>query len=226
MKVGYSTFQRYLFAAAAVAGVAVGAPVQAATVVGAKSITVTSALSNFLQVAELLAFDFNGVNVALAANGGVATASSQYYPDKAPQGGPGEANDGIYPADYDYTYDPATGGVFHSGGVGPGEFLTITFAAPVTLASVEIWGRGDCCKDRDWYNLTIHDADGGVLFSGQLDARTAGFDSITFDAPVVTPPDEISPAPEPSAWAMMILGFGGAGALLRRGPGSARPALA
>jgi hypothetical protein len=54
-----------------------------------------------------------------------------------------------------------------------------------------------------------------VLFSGRINA-SSGFGTITFDAP--------SPAgvPEPSTWALMIAGFGGAGAMLRRRSAAAR----
>lgn len=183
----------------------------AATVVGATSITITSALPNYLQVAELQAFDFGGVNVALAANGGVATALSQYDAHMAPENGPGEVNDGAFPANYDYTYNPVVPGVYHSAGAGGDEYLTVTFAAPATLASIAIYGRGDCCQERDIYNVTIRGANNEVLFSGQLDARTSGSASIGFDQPQTG-----GAVPEPATWAMMVIGFGGAGALLRR----------
>ncbi|MBL8772949.1 MAG: PEP-CTERM sorting domain-containing protein [Phenylobacterium sp.] len=197
------------------AALATAGAAQAVTVVGAKSITVKNALPDYLQVAELLAFDFGGQNVALASNGGVATALSRYPIGEAPEGGPGEANDGVYPADFDYSATPVVPGVYHSAGAGPSEFLTITFSAATTLASVAIYGRGDCCETRDLYDVTIHGAAGEVLFTGRLDARTTGYDSVSFDRPVAG-------VPEPAAWTMMILGFGGAGVLLRRRPGAGR----
>lgn len=192
----------------ALALAAVAAPTSAATVVGATHVTVKSAVGDFLQVGELLAFDFADENVALASNGGVATALSQYF-NTAPQGGPDEAIDGAYPANYDYAFDPAIPGVYHSGGSGANEHLTVTFAAPATLAKLQIYGRGECCQTRDLYNVTIYGAGNAVLFSGQLDARTAGNASVTFDAPT-------GGVPEPSGWALMIAGFGGAGAMVRR----------
>ncbi len=200
--------KRFIAAAALAGAVAAAGPAAAVTVVGATSITVRSALPDFIQVAELLAFNGANVNVALAANGGVATALSQYF-NTAPQGGPAEANDGFYPADYDYDFDPDVPGVYHSGGSGANEYLTITFAGPATLSKVQIWGRGDCCESRDLYNVTIYGAGQSVLFQGQLDARVTGNDAILFDAPT-------GGVPEPGAWALMIAGFGGAGAMLRR----------
>lgn len=194
-------------AVAAACVVAPGIAAEAATVVDAASVTITSALPDYLQVAELLAFDFGGVNVALASNGGTATALSQFF-DTAPQGGPAEAIDGVYPANYDYTFDPARPGVYHSGGAGASEYLTVAFAAPATLSSLTIYGRGECCQTRDFYNVVVRDTGGAILFTGQLDARTTGNATLSFDAPAT--------APEPAAWALMILGFGGAGGMLRR----------
>lgn len=47
--------------------------------------------------------------------------------------------------------------------------------------------------------------------------------SLTFSSGVENNPLGGGGVPEPSAWALMILGFGGAGALLRRRPGLASP---
>jgi hypothetical protein len=205
--VWFPTLRKYCIAAALTAAVTAPAAAEAATVVGATSITIKSALPDFLQISELLAFDFSDVNVALAANGGVATAFSQYFPGSAPEGGPAETNDGAYPTVYDYAANPAIPGLYHSGGTGANEYLTITFAAPTTLKKIEIYGRYNDSTYRDLYNVTVNGA-GGVLFTGQLDARAGLGASITFDAP--------SGAPEPGAWALMIAGFGLAGGALRR----------
>lgn len=202
--------KRALIAVAAmIAATIPGAQAAAATVVGATRITVKSALPDYLQVAELQAFSFGNVNVALASNGGVASALSQYDAGYAPENGPGETIDGVYPASYDYTYNPAVPGMYHSGSASAAEYLSVAFAAPTTLSKVTIYGRGDCCAGRDLYNVTIYGAGDKVLYTGQLDARTTGNDSITFDAPT-------SGAPEPAAWALMIGGFGLAGATFRR----------
>jgi len=200
-------------AALAAAGIA-ATPAAAASVVGATRVTLTSAFPDFLQVGELLAFDFADVNVALASNGGVATALSQY--PAAEGGGPAEANDGVYQVNYDYAFNPAIPGVYHSATTSAAEFLTVTFAAPTTLAKVQVFGRGDCCAGRDVYNVTVYGAGDTVLFSGRLDASVRGQDSVSFDAPG-------GAVPEPGTWALMILGFGAAGSMLRRRTG---PSLA
>ena len=93
---------------------------------------------------------------------------------------------------------------------GAGEFLQIDFAAPTTLSSLSIYGRNGCCQDRDLFNVTIYNANGDTLFSGQLDDRFAngGAASVTFDAPATVP--------EAATWALMIAGFGMVGFAARR----------
>lgn len=168
----------------------------AVTVVGATEIIVTSAGPTYLQVAELQAFDFSATNVALAANGGSATASSTYdgtsTPDKAIDGNTG----GGYYSD----------AIFHSAGSGAGEFLDVTFAA-ANLSSVSIFGRTDCCSERDTYNVQIFDAAHNSLFSGTVDATNAShFGTLTFDSAV----------PEPATWALLVSGFAMIGVATRR----------
>ncbi len=184
------------FAVAALAAVAAIAPAGAVTVVGATKVVVTSAVPTWIQIAELQAFTFSATNVALQSNGGVATGSSVYQNGSAT---PDQANDGIFPADYP--------NIFHSGTPNAGEFLQIDFAGPATLSSLTIYGRNGCCQDRDLFNVSIFNANGDTLFSGQLDARGAP-GTLTFDAP--------SAVPEAATWGLMIAGFGMTGLSMRR----------
>lgn len=195
-------------AAFALAGLlALGATSQAAavTVLGAKSVTITSAVPSYLQVGELIAADYSAVDVALGTHGAVASASSIYHGEALP----GFAIDGAYPASYP--------NIFHSATDAAGEYLTVTFAAAHDLASLTIYGRADrdsfCCGQRDVYNYSIFNADGGLITSGQLDTRSSQDTSATVTFDRATTPTTV---PEPASWALMILGLGGAGALLRR----------
>ena len=74
---------------AAVAAIAT-VPATAVSVIGATRIEIKSAFPDYLQVAEVQAFNFASTNVALTANGGLATGSSTYSgfstPDKAIDG--------------------------------------------------------------------------------------------------------------------------------------------
>ncbi len=186
---------KILMTVAAAAAMLATVPATAVTVIGATKIEITNAFPDYLQVAELQAFSFGATNVALTSNGGTATGSSTYAgfssPDKAIDGNTG----GNYYSDT----------IFTSAGAGSGEFLDVTFAA-TNLSSISIFGRTDCCNDRDLYNVTIFNAAGATLFSGQVDAR-GQTGTVTFDPAIV---------PEPASWAMMVLGFGLVGFAARR----------
>ncbi len=112
----------------------------------------------------------------------------------------------------DKAIDGNTGGnyysdtIFHSAGSGSGEFLDVSFAA-TTLSSLSVFGRTDCCGQRDLYTVTIFNAAGATLYSGQIDARNQT-GTVTFDAPATVP--------EPASWALMIAGFGLVGFAARR----------
>ncbi len=178
-------------AATAIAATSAGA----VTVTGATKITITSAIPTWLQVAEVQAFNFTATNVAAASNGGTVIGSSVYNVTTPAA----RAIDGVTGGNY------YLGQIFHSGSPGGGEFLDISFAAS-NLSSLSIFGRTDCCNDRDVYNVTIFNAGGDTLYSGQLSAvgQTA---TVTFDAATV---------PEPASWALMVVGFGLVGFATRR----------
>lgn len=180
-------------AAAALAITAV--PAAAISVVDATSIRITSSFPDYLQVAEVQAVTFGAVNVALT---GTAVGSSTYdtfsTAAKAIDGNTG----GNYYSDT----------MFHSQGSGAGEFLEISFG-PSTLASLTLFGRSDCCSQRDIYNVQIFSG-ATLLYAGTLNADTPGhFVTVNFDAPAAG-------VPEPTTWAMLIAGFGLVGAAARR----------
>jgi hypothetical protein len=110
------------------------------------------------------------------------------------------AIDGVFPRSY---YDIP--GIFHSLGAGAGEFLNVSFAAPTSLNSLTVYGRADGFQNRDFFNFTVFGANNAVLASGTLDARATGSATVNFAV-----------VPEPAVWTMMIAGFGGVGAMLRR----------
>lgn len=179
----------------------------AVVVANATDIRVTSALfgtipDSYLQVGELLAFDFGNTNVALT---GTPTGLSQYSSTSQPN----EAIDNVYPAAYDFGDNMGAAGIYHSLGTSSFEFLNISFNMPRTLKRITIYGRLDCCQGRDLYNVTVFGAGNTTLFTGQLDARTNGFATVDFNAPGA------AAIPEPATWAMLVMGFGSLGALLR-----------
>jgi hypothetical protein len=188
-----------LFAALATSST-LGFQAQAATVIGASTIRITGPANDFLQIAEVVAKDYNGVNIAPLA----ATSAFSNYPHPNPAYyGPQNLIDGIIDNSDD---------LYHSAGTGANEFAQLTFAAPQNLSSLTLFGRVVLATSRNIYNVEIRNAGNALLFSGVLDARSAPA-TVNFDlaAPGV---------PEPAAWAMMIGGFALVGAASRRQTGA------
>ncbi|MBI1197169.1 MAG: PEP-CTERM sorting domain-containing protein [Phenylobacterium sp.] len=166
----------------------------ATSVVGAVRIEITSAVPDVLQIFDVKALELGSLdNVASAAEGASANAFSSGYstsPDDA--------------------IDAFDGSPYFSAGGDSSEMLTIVLARTATLSNLSIKGRDNCCRDRDFWNVSIFGAGNALLFSGQLDAReTEGsIARVDFDAPVAG-------VPEPATWAMLIVGFGAAGGAIR-----------
>jgi len=181
-------------AVTAAAGLLAASTAGAVTVVGATHVQISSAIA-WTQVAEVVATQYGtGINVAASANGGVASAPDQY----SGVSGPTNANDGNTAGNY-YLSE-----IYHS--ANPFGTLNINFA-PATLSSLTIWGRTDCCSDRDLFNVSIYNRSNTLLYSGVIDARN-GSGTVSFGAP--------GGVPEAATWAMMIAGFGMVGATMRR----------
>lgn len=196
---------KFAGAIAGLALVALASSAQATTVIDAKTIKLTTAGGVVLQVGELVALDFLGTDVALASQGAVATAD-QVYSDVygGRNTGPQNAIDGVTPFYRSYYETPTFFHALNTAGI-----LNVTLAAPKTLASLSIYGRTDCCSERDIYNVEIFNSSNVSIFSGRLDARNDDHvATVTFDQPT-------GGVPEPASWALMIMGFGATGAMLR-----------
>jgi hypothetical protein len=183
----------------------IGCAASAATVVGATKVHITSALNDpsqaYLQVAELVAMDFSAHDVAYAGMGGSVYAPDQYSSTSQPS----NAIDGATPLARSYYDSP---GIYHSQ-FSTGGYLNVFFA-PTTLSSLSIYGRTDCCSARDVYNISIFNAAGQSLYSGVLNADNSDHvATVRFSKPT-------GGVPEPAAWALLVLGFGGVGAVLRQ----------
>lgn len=189
---------RLISALAAAALLASASAASAVTVVGATNIHITNALGTYLQVAEVVATQFGtGLDKALASQGGSASAPDAYAPGFS---SPAKAIDGNNGGGY------YTDTIYHS--AGSGGFLDVTLAAPTTLTSLTLYGRTDCCSERDLFTVSITNAGGTVLYSGNLDARATNSATVTFDAP--------TSVPEPASWALLVSGFAMVGAASRR----------
>ncbi len=157
------------------------------------AVRVTQNDNQYLSLAEVQAFA-GPTNLALQSNGGVATQTSTGF-----GGTPDRANDGNISGNY------GDGSVSHDANAAAGEYLQVNFSALAAIDTITIYGRSDCCTDRD-NNLTVSllDASGGVLFSKSgVSLSPDGAQGIATIA-----------VPEPAS--LGLAGFGMLGLLARR----------
>jgi hypothetical protein len=160
----------------------------AAGISGVKTIQVENALGTWLQISELVAIQTGtGTNVALTSNGGVGSANSDWG-----NAGQQKPLDGVAPAAYP--------NIYHSGGTGAGFYYFLTLSAPYELDSLTIYGRTDCCSERDAYNVTLKNSSGQTLFTGFADARNTSH-SATLDL------RQTAAVPEPATLATFLTGL-------------------
>lgn len=132
-----------------------------AGLINVKSIEISNALGDWLQVAEVVALDMLGNDVALSSAGAVASSPDTWDSKTSAI----NAIDGNTLGNYSLSQ------IFHEGQDGSNDTLTITFASLVELMSIQIFGRTDCCTQRDFYKVTFLDASAKSLFTIQADSR-------------------------------------------------------
>ncbi|MFK8081372.1 MAG: galactose oxidase-like domain-containing protein [Granulosicoccus sp.] len=119
--------------------------------------------SEIIQLGEIIAIDADtGTDSALASAGARIEVASTYSPDTL-------ASFAI-----DGNNAPGAGGrtAYYHSQITAGQWVRVMFPAPVSLSRIELVGRGDCCSNRDVYDLTVLDTAGNVLNQfNALDAR-------------------------------------------------------
>ncbi len=171
-----------------------------AGLVGVKTIEVTNGIGTWLQVAEVQAFNTAAVNVALASNGATASAPDSWSSISMP----GKAIDGSTAGNY------GLGQIFHEGSNFTHDTLTVTLASAQELNGLTLWGRTDCCTNRDIYNVVLRDVLGVALYAANGLNATSSTHNVSLDF------SHIHVVAEPSSLALFGFGLLGLVGLNRR----------
>jgi len=148
-----------------------------ANLVNVSYIEIINAKGDWLQVSEVIANDIVGNDMALT-NFAIATAPNQW----SSISGAEQSIDGVTAGSYQL------GQIFHE--LTRGSTLTVTFNALQELSSFTIFGRTDCCTERDIYDIRFFGADSQVI---------ATYTDVA--------PGTLVPIPEPTILALIALGI-------------------
>lgn len=173
-----------------VSGLAAASSVAHAQVADVGGVRVTQNATQHLQLGEVQVFqDVSGTNVAL---GGTATATSVYDVNTGPEKAINNATASNYPND-----------LYHNLTQNAGEYWQVVFS-PSTIDSVTVFGRSDCCTDRDEnLTLTLLDSTGAPIAGQSYNFGIGPSLSATIDV-----------VPEPAS--LGLLGLGAVVLLARR----------
>ncbi|MFK7995098.1 MAG: galactose oxidase-like domain-containing protein [Granulosicoccus sp.] len=132
--------------------------------------------SDIIQLGEIIAINADtGTDAALASAGATidvaATYDSRFLASFAIDGNNAPGAQGRH--------------TFYHSQTTANQWVRVIFPAPVTLSRIELVGRGDCCSNRDVYDLTVLDASGNAL--DQFNALDASNGSHSASVQLQTP---------------------------------------
>jgi hypothetical protein len=132
-----------------------------ATLINVSEIRISSAVNDWLQVSELVAWsDSTGSDLALVASGATATATDFYLGNRSCNLTTSNANcaiDGNSFVDYP--------NIFHGGQPNTNTVLSVMLNVPSSIDWIEIYGRNGCCQERDVYNISFFNETGKQIYS-------------------------------------------------------------
>lgn len=170
---------------------AVGMSTANAGLINVSYIEIENNIGQYLQVAEVVALNMDLNDVALGTAGAVASAPNQWNHLTSASNAIDGDTSGFYMAS----------DLYHNASGQFNTALTIAFSSVQELFSFQIFGRDDCCRERDVYKVTFFDTDDNSLFSTIMDARFGA-------EPTVVLPDT-SDVPAPATLALLGLGLAG-----------------
>jgi len=125
------------------------------------TIEIESAVGDWLQISEIIAWsNISNTDLALTSAGATASATDYYLGNLSCSSNTSDAS-----CILNGSGAMAWTNIFHGGSSSGASVLTITLATPSELSWFEIFGRTDCCANRDIYNISMYDAQGVELFT-------------------------------------------------------------
>lgn len=134
---------------------------------GVQTIRIYSANNVWLQISEVVAVERGSeANVAAASRRARASAPNRYTGEAQPSHAIDEAQPYVRPFG-------DRRGIYHSGVEGRDAWLEIALARPTDLSRLSLYGRLDCCAERDIYRYELRDARGQMVETGMIRADNA-----------------------------------------------------